>query len=119
MDSNLLEKNFYDIHVFCCVNVRGVGHPRGDCASRGALDLQGYLKSQVKQMTGIGDVRINQSGCLDRCELGPVMVIYPQGVWYHYKTQADMDEILARHIVAGEIVERLLLKNDSVTPPKL
>lgn len=116
MDSTPLEKNFYEIHLFCCVNVRGPGHPRGDCGSQGALDLQGYLKIRVKQMPELQGVRINQAGCLDRCELGPVLVIYPQGVWYHYRSQADMDEILECHIVGGELVQRLLLKNDAVKP---
>ncbi len=55
-------------------------------------------------------IRINRSGCLDRCELGPAMVIYPEGVWYSYSTQTDVDEILDRHIVKGERVCRLLLK---------
>ncbi|MBF0438140.1 MAG: (2Fe-2S) ferredoxin domain-containing protein [Magnetococcales bacterium] len=112
-----MEPFFYDIHVFCCVNARGAGHPRGDCASHGALELQGYLKSRIKQMSNVGNVRINQSGCLDRCELGPVMVIYPQGVWYHYRNQADVDEIIDRQIIGGQRVERLLLKNDMLAPP--
>ncbi|MBF0626942.1 MAG: (2Fe-2S) ferredoxin domain-containing protein [Magnetococcales bacterium] len=117
MESIRSEGHFYDIHVFCCVNSRDPAHPRGDCARKGALDLQGHLKFRVKAMPQIGSVRINQSGCLDRCELGPVMVIYPEGVWYHYRTAEDVDEILDRHIVAGERVERLLLKNDATRPP--
>ncbi|MBF0179945.1 MAG: (2Fe-2S) ferredoxin domain-containing protein [Magnetococcales bacterium] len=108
---------FYDIHVFCCTNSRGPGHPRGDCASRGALDLQGYLKARVKQLIPTVNIRINQSGCLDRCDLGPVMVIYPQGIWYHYRNQQDMDDILEHHILGGQRVDRLLLQNDSLTPP--
>ncbi|MEO5333310.1 MAG: (2Fe-2S) ferredoxin domain-containing protein [Magnetococcus sp. YQC-5] len=111
MEAMQSPKYFYDIHVFCCVNARGAGHPRGDCASHGAVDLQGYLKARVKQMPDIGSVRINQSGCLDRCELGPVLVIYPQGVWYNYRNQADLDEILERHIMGGELVHRLLLNH--------
>ncbi|MBF0127864.1 MAG: (2Fe-2S) ferredoxin domain-containing protein [Magnetococcales bacterium] len=117
MTASAPEDSFYDIHLFCCVNSRAPGHPRGDCASRNALDLQGYLKMRVKGLPETGRIRINQSGCLDRCELGPVMVIYPQGIWYHYRNQADMDEILERHILDGALVERLLLKNDATSPP--
>ncbi|MEO5347527.1 MAG: (2Fe-2S) ferredoxin domain-containing protein [Magnetococcus sp. YQC-9] len=117
MDGFSADQGFYDIHVFCCTNSRAPGHPRGDCAGKGALDLQGYLKFRVKALPEIGNVRINQSGCLDRCELGPLMVIYPEGVWYHYRTTADVDEILERHILKGERVERLRLANDATRPP--
>lgn len=117
MDETMQERPFYEIHVFCCVNVRAEGHPRGDCAGRGSVDLHAYLKGRAKSMPQLGAIRINQSGCLDRCELGPVLVIYPQGVWYHYRTRADVDEILDRHLVAGEVVERLRLKNDALLPP--
>jgi len=66
------------------------------------------MKSRAKQL-GLKDVRINMAGCLDRCELGPVLVIYPEAVWYHYRTEADLDEILTTHLVDGGRVARLLL----------
>ena len=59
---------------------------------------------------GLSNVRINAAQCLDRCELGPVLVIYPEGVWYTYKTKEDVDDILQSHLIGGEIVDRLLLK---------
>ena len=55
-------------------------------------------------------MRINASGCLDRCELGPTMVVYPDAVWYRYRTRADVDEILDSHVVRGRPVERLMLR---------
>jgi (2Fe-2S) ferredoxin len=61
---------------------------------------------------GLRQIRINQSGCLNRCEVGPTMVIYPEGVWYTYRTEEDIEEILRRHIVGGRRVERLLLHPD-------
>jgi (2Fe-2S) ferredoxin len=97
---------FYRLHVFCCVNERPEKHPRGSCSRRGSVRLRDYMKARAKEF-GLDDVRINASGCLDRCELGPTMVIYPEGVWYHYDTRADVDEILERHIGRGETVERL------------
>ena len=106
---------YFDVHVFCCINEREAGHPRGSCSQKNALDLQGYMKSRVKEM-GIGSVRINKSGCLDRCELGPVLVIYPQGDWYAYSTEQDIDEIIDSHILNGERVERLALSAEQKFP---
>lgn len=69
------------------------------------------MKSRAKEL-GLSGVRINTSGCLNRCEHGPVMVIYPEGVWYGYRSRDDVDEILQTHLVEGKRVERLLLTND-------
>ncbi len=106
---------FYRSHVFCCVNRRADGHPRGCCENKGASKLRAHLKARVKKL-GVRNVRINASQCLDRCELGPTMVIYPEGVWYTYRTIEDLDEILERHIVKGERVERLMLHADQKAP---
>ena len=103
---------FYERHVFCCTNERPKGHPRGCCKARGAETLRNYMKARAKKMDLGARVRINRSGCLDRCELGPTMVIYPEGVWYTYRTREDIDEILDRHILRGERVDRLLLEPD-------
>ena len=91
---------YYRVHVFCCVNERPAGHPRGCCKEKGSEKLRNYMKARAKEL-GLDDVRINQSGCLDRCELGPTMVIYPEGVWYSCKTPADIDEILVNHVSAA------------------
>jgi len=71
--------------------------------------MQKYAKSRVKALgiSGPGEVRINKAGCLDRCEEGPVIVVYPDAVWYTYVDRQDIDEIVDRHLVGGEIVERL------------
>jgi (2Fe-2S) ferredoxin len=107
------ERPYYRCHVFCCVNERPEAHPRGSCSRRGSVRLRNYMKARAKELglEGLG-VRINASGCLDRCENGPTMVIYPDGVWYHYETLADVDEILERHVAGGERVDRLLLHPD-------
>lgn len=99
---------YYRIHVFACTNRRPDGHPRGSCAAKGSERLRDYLKARAKEL-GLGGVRINSAGCLDRCELGPVLVIYPEGVWYAYKETADLDEILTTHLVEGGRVARLML----------
>lgn len=105
------DRSFYRNHIFCCVNKRADGHMRGCCEMHGASKLRAHLKARVKTR-GIQDVRVNAAQCLDRCELGPTLVIYPEGVWYTYRTTEDLDEILERHIVQGERVERLLLYPD-------
>ncbi len=108
---------YYRLHVFCCVNRRPDGHPRGCCAAKGAVRLRNYLKARAKEL-GLDDVRINAAGCLDRCALGPTLVVYPEGVWYGYETVEDLEEILQRHLIAGERVERLMLAPDAEAPPR-
>jgi len=105
---------FYRAHVFCCTNERPPGHPRGCCLEKGAVELRDYMKSRAKEL-GLKDVRVNIAGCLDRCELGPTMVIYPEGVWYTYRTKEDVDEILTTHVKGGGRVARLLLQQDQKT----
>nr|WP_298690705.1 (2Fe-2S) ferredoxin domain-containing protein [uncultured Dongia sp.] len=106
---------YFETHVFCCVNERPAGHKRGCCKSRGAEPLRNYMKARAKEL-GITNIRVNQSGCLDRCELGPTMVIYPEGIWYSYHTVEDAEEILQRHLLKGERVERLMLQPEDHLP---
>jgi (2Fe-2S) ferredoxin len=78
---------------------------------KGAVELRDYMKKRAKAL-GLEGVRINNAGCLDRCELGPNLVIYPEGVWYTYRNQADIDEILETHVKGGGRVARLMLEVD-------
>jgi (2Fe-2S) ferredoxin len=98
---------YYKYHVFFCVNRREDG--RECCADKGSAALRDYAKQRVKDLglAGKGGVRINQAGCLDRCEEGPVIVIYPEGVWYTYVDEEDVDEIIEEHLRHGRVVERL------------
>jgi (2Fe-2S) ferredoxin len=102
---------YFATHVFCCTNRRPDGHPRGSCAAKGSEKLRNYMKARAKEL-GIKGARINNALCLDRCELGPSMVIYPEGVWYRYDTTEDIDEILQKHVIEGGRVERLLMPPD-------
>jgi (2Fe-2S) ferredoxin len=106
------DAQYFRCHVFCCLNERPENHPRGSCARRGSEKLRNYMKARAKEL-GYGDVRINASQCLDRCELGPSMVIYPEGIWYRFETTEDVDEILSRHIGGAEIVDRLRMPTGS------
>lgn len=99
---------FFDCHVFVCTNERAEGHPRGSCARKGSVELRSYMKTRAREL-GIEDIRINAAGCLDRCERGPTVVIYPEGVWYSCKTKEDFEEILRRHVQNGERVPHLML----------
>lgn len=99
---------FYDRHVFFCTNERAAGHPRGSCCRKGSLELRTYMKEKAKAM-GLERVRINAAGCLDRCELGPTVVVYPEGVWYSAPDREAVDEILATHVRDGGRVKRLML----------
>jgi (2Fe-2S) ferredoxin len=82
---------------------------RNSCGDHGAEIAQKHAKKRCKEldMYGKGEVRINQAGCLNRCEEGPLLVIYPEGTWYTYVDTSDTDEIIDRHLAKGEIVERL------------
>ena len=97
-------------HVFFCTNQRDPGIIC--CNASGADELRGYAKDRIKAL-GLHEggpekkIRINSAGCLDRCDNGPVMVVYPEGVWYTYLDKEDIDEIIDSHLVGGKIVERL------------
>jgi (2Fe-2S) ferredoxin len=105
--------SYYQRHVFFCLNERKSGEDA--CANHGAQAAFDRCKSQVKAagLAGPGQVRVNKAGCLDRCAAGPVLVVYPEAVWYSYVDQQDIDEIVASHLQNGQVVERLL------TPPNL
>jgi (2Fe-2S) ferredoxin len=100
---------YYERHIFFCLNERAPDADRPCCAAAGAADLQAYAKERAKSlgMLGEGKVRVNKAGCLDRCELGPVAVVYPDGVWYRYFDRDDIDEIIDSHLVGGKPVDRL------------
>jgi (2Fe-2S) ferredoxin len=94
-------------HLFICNNQRDAGDPRGCCASRGSCDLLDHAKKRIHELGMKGRVRVNKAGCLDACQHGPAMVVYPEGAWYAPRTREDMDEIIDRHIQGGQVVERL------------
>lgn len=99
--------SYYQYHVFFCTNERADGS--ACCQRFNALAMRDYAKRRSKELdiAGPGKVRINTAGCLDRCSEGPVLVVYPEAVWYSYIDQQDIDEILEEHLINGRIVERL------------
>lgn len=100
--------SYFDKHVFFCTNQRDSGE--ACCNDHGAQKMRDYVKNKVKKLkiSGAGNrIRINSAGCMDRCGEGPVIVVYPEGVWYTYVDESDLDEIIEEHLKHGRIVERL------------
>ena len=101
--------NYYQYHVFFCLNQRENGE--ACCADKGAEAAFNHMKARVKELglNGEAKVRVNRSGCLDRCGEGPLLVIYPQAIWYTFVDTEDIDEIVESHIINGKVVKRLLV----------
>jgi (2Fe-2S) ferredoxin len=105
----LLRLPRFERHIFVCINERAAGAERGCCAHKGGPAIRDRFK---KLLAGRGlhrVVRANKAGCLDQCELGVTVVIYPEQVWYGGVTLDDVQEIIDRHIVGGQLVDRLLM----------
>ena len=104
---------YYRHHIFFCLNQRINGE--ASCGDHGAQQAFDHCKARVKAegLAGPGQVRVNKAGCLDRCAGGPVAVVYPEGTWYTYLDNSDIDEIVESHLKNGQVVTRLL------TPPEL
>jgi (2Fe-2S) ferredoxin len=102
----------FEKHIFICTNQRESGHPRGCCDPAGRAELQGLFKQKLAKRGLKSKVRANKAGCLDQCEHGPNMVVYPEAVWYGQVAEADLDEIIDSHIVGGKPVERLLMPDE-------
>ena len=104
--------SYFQRHIFFCLNQRDNG--QACCADHGAQQAFEHCKSRVKDLglAGVGQVRVNKAGCLDRCAGGPVAVVYPEAVWYTFVDTSDIDEIVASHLRDGQVVERLVLPAD-------
>jgi (2Fe-2S) ferredoxin len=98
-------------HIFVCENIRPEDDPKGCCSAKGSAEIRAAMKREIKQRGLRGVVRANQSGCLDACEFGPSVVVYPEGIWYGGVTPEDVPEIMESHILGGKPVERLRIKD--------
>lgn len=105
-----MTKPYFKHHVFFCTNERDDGAKC--CGASGGQHMRDYLKKKVKlaDLNGEGKCRINSAGCMDRCDEGPLLVVYPEGTWYTYVDETDIDEIFDLHLKQGRIVKRLQLK---------
>lgn len=105
----------YTRHLFICENLRDEGHPRGSCARGNSEQLRLKFNEELKKRGLLPTHRANKSGCLDACEFGPSIVVYPDGVWYGGVTIDDVEEIVESHIVNGIPVERLRIRDERYT----
>lgn len=105
-------------HVFICCNQRAPGHPRGCCNPDGSEALRNCFKAELKRRNLGPQVRANLAGCLDQCELGPTLVIYPQQIWYGRVTLADVPRIIDETIVGGRVLDDLLLRPEQLNAPR-
>ena len=101
--------SYFERHVFLCTNQRDEGEMC--CNTCGASEALNHAKDRIKALGigGAGKVRFQKAGCLGRCDAGPVLVVYPEAVWYTYVDTSDIDAIIDEHLVNGRIVERLRL----------
>jgi (2Fe-2S) ferredoxin len=104
-------------HVFVCINERPAGHPKGDCKSKCGGEVRDALKAGLSARGVAKQIRANNAGCLDQCERGVTVVVYPEQVWYGGVTVADVDELIESHLVAGKVVERLLIPDQPQVDP--
>lgn len=102
-------ENYFKHHVFFCLNQRDDG--AACCSDKGAEAAFDYMKAQVKKLDlrGKGKVRVNRAGCFDRCGEGPLLVVYPEAVWYTFIDNDDIDEIIESHLQHGKVVKRLIV----------
>ena len=97
----------YSRHIFICTNRRDPDNPKGSCALKNSDAICQTFKKELSLRGLRGKMRANSSGCLDRCEHGPSVVVYPEQVLYTYADRADIDEIVEQHLVQGKSVDRL------------
>jgi (2Fe-2S) ferredoxin len=102
---------FFEKHVFICTNRRDPANPKGSCAQKGSEQIRERFKKEIYERGLKGRMRANAAGCLDQCENGCTVVVYPEQVWYGHVTPGDVNEIIEEHLLGGRIVERLLMPN--------
>jgi (2Fe-2S) ferredoxin len=108
----------FEKHVFVCGNSRDAGHPRGCCAAGGSDAVREAFKTEIKKRGLARAIRTNQAGCLDQCEHGVTVVVYPEQVWYGFVKAEDVAEIVEQHLVGNLPVERLRIAESCVNAPQ-
>jgi len=100
-------------HVFVCINERAPDNPKGCCKLKGGVEVRDRLKAELSARGLSKVIRANNAGCLDQCERGVTVVVYPEQVWYGHVTEDDIPEIVEKHLVGGEVVARLMLPDQA------
>ena len=102
-------RQFYKKHIFFCTNQRDDKNKRS-CGSTEVTNLRKYMKDKIKSL-GIKEIRVSTAGCLNRCKKGPLMVVYPEGVWMKVTNKADIDLVIEEYIRKNNIIKKLLITN--------
>jgi (2Fe-2S) ferredoxin len=98
----------YKKHVFICTNQRPVG-ARVSCGEENGLALVAAFKKLIKEKNLSTEIRAQRTGCLEACEQGPSLVVYPEGVFYAKVQLSDVEEIVSEHLEHNRPVERLIM----------
>ena len=96
-------------HIFICTSSRPTGQQKGVCHTKGGVDIMMSFMEEIEERDLGGEVFISNTGCLGFCDKGPVVIIYPDNVWYGSVTVDDVEEIMEEHIEGGSPVKRLEL----------
>ncbi len=94
-------------HIFVCTSCRMNGQQKGLCYSKESVDIVQRLIEAIEDLDLSGEVMITNTGCFGICNQGPIMVVYPEGIWYGAVTEEDIDIIVEQHIMNGTPVESL------------
>ncbi len=104
--------SYYHKHVFFCHNIRDLkeGESTKPCCGKqvDVKALREYARKKLKHL-GVSAIRTTLAGCMGRCNEGPVLVIYPDGVWYKYASEQDIDDIIQASILNSNVVNKLIL----------
>lgn len=98
----------YKKHVFVCTNQRPAG-ARVCCGEAHGLALVAAFKKLIKDKGLNAEIRAQRTGCMETCELGPSVVVYPEGVFYGKVQLEDVEEIVSEHLENDRVVERLAM----------
>jgi (2Fe-2S) ferredoxin len=101
----------FNKHIFICENKRPDGHPRGCCQDKGSAEIRDAFKKRLKELGLNSEFRANSSGCLDACEFGVSVVVYPEQIWYGNVRIEDVEEIIQSHLLNNKPVERLMISD--------
>ncbi|GAB4295237.1 MAG: NAD(P)H-dependent oxidoreductase subunit E [Ignavibacteriaceae bacterium] len=109
----------FEKHIFVCENKRPDGHPKGCCADKGSIEIRSLFKKRLKELGLNPYMRANSADCLDACEFGVTVLVYPEQIWYGSVKIEDVEEIIQEHLINNRPVERLLIKNERFNRDKI
>jgi (2Fe-2S) ferredoxin len=101
----------FEKHIFICENTRPASDPRGCCSDKGSAEVKEKFKKRIKELGMNHEVRANSAGCMDACEYGITVLVYPEQIWYGGVTVDDVEEIIQDHIINNKPVETLFIKD--------